>query len=139
MKKYFLGALSLICMIFGSQKIYSQISSNYLWTEKGQKYTSVELVFDIPQGLSEGYSSYDLSLNGSKGINIINNLGIEMGVGLIMNSLHTESTLKNHSEYIKTTKEWFRWTTGEEASSNTSFAFQLMPGIRYSINDINLK
>ncbi|MDP4277966.1 MAG: hypothetical protein Q8914_10100, partial [Bacteroidota bacterium] len=47
--------------------------------------------------------------------------------------------LKNHSEYIKTTKEWFRWTTGEEASSNTSFAFQLMPGIRYSINDINLK
>jgi hypothetical protein len=99
MKKKLLKFLLLISVATGSQSVYSQMSKNYRWTEKGARYTSFDIGFDLPQGLSDGYSSYDLSLNGYEGINIIKNLGIETGVGLAMNSLHTESTLESSSYY----------------------------------------
>jgi len=123
------------------QSSYPQISSRDAdqWIEKGAKYTSLDFRVDVPQGLPDGYSSFNISLNGIEGINIIRNFGVEIGAGLVMNSFYTESTIESHSKYSNSLEEWFSWTTGEEATSSTSFAFQIMPGIRYTTNNVILR
>lgn len=138
MKRLFL-VIVIICTTIKCQEVYAQDSSSYSWTEKGAKYFSLELGVDLPQGMPEGYSSSNFTLNGYQGINFIKNLGVELGVGLLMNSTHIESTLENHSRYSNSLGEWFYWTTGEEASNSTSFAYQLLPGIRYTTNGIVFK